>query len=285
MQWINKQNGHYRKRGHRIVQDFIQRTWNNQDHCYAGCNYGGLKSEKRITRLLLAEQNHYCCYCMRKIYDDGLHPRHTTLEHILPHDSKEADSVLYMANAPRWYRKNVKWISEAMVARLDKRVPLPPYPHFLAYENLAASCDGTIGPIGVASFGKLHNTCNNKRGERKIVPLFYMRHVKDIVSYDDSGHILFDERYKSTLIDGLNLDYSTLVLIRRAWSEIAYYHNPNEVFEAISDKDKRTEILEDMALEEEYKDSFMNDTLWQLLTEYTWFYQYYKKKRACNSAS
>lgn len=254
----------------------MEMAWNEDLQRYIGCTFDNLRSQHKLTKILLQEQHYHCCYCMRKI-GLGNNSGKVTLEHIVPFSSSESDFKLYFRLMPRFFKRKVFWARENKIAGLGKQLNVPPFPHYVAYENLTASCDGSIGDnLSLKSFARLHSTCNNFRGDKIVTPLFLFKKIVHNISYAKDGKLIYDIKYEST-IENLNLDHPTLVMLRKTWYDISQYHKPEDVFCGIKDHAKRFEILEDTTLTEPEQDAFRNnDMLWELLTQYDWFYHYYK---------
>jgi hypothetical protein len=124
----------------------------------------------------------------------------------------------------------------------------------------------------------LHNTCNNIRQSKKIVPIFYNSHAKDVISYEPDGELTYDEDLYKETIDAINLEYPTLKLMRRAWADICLRNTPEDVKRAQKDDILRQEIIDDTNLNvfDSYLMSLPN--IWNLLFEYRWFYTYFREK-------
>jgi len=268
--------------GHRAVDYFLASSWDDSSSKYVNCKFDDLRSQKRLTRILLEEQHYHCCYCMRDIDlgDSVDHPHaKVTLEHIVPFKTKKEDFPRNLDRMPKRFKKTVVWGCEEDFKQYTHKYTVPPYPHIFAYENLSASCDGSIGDIkNNASFFHLHNTCNNCRGEKEIIPLFLKKNAIRNINYASDGTLLFDDDKYEATINALNLEFDTLTLIRKAWFEITQYHDSSEVLKARNDKGLRENILEDTALTEDERSTFRNETMWELLSQYEWFYHYYKYK-------
>jgi len=276
MRWINKRIKKNRKKGHSILGKFFRQGWDKVLGKYVNTSYKDLQREGKMTRLLLREQKGLCCYCMRHIS----YKNHTTIEHILPRKSKADDhsTITYYLNSARFMKRYVKWSDEPPT----KRVKVPPYPHYCAYENLVASCDGSVVDVHNPEEcypARLHNSCNNYRDCDKIIPLFYDKHAKDILCYESDGELTFDEDLYGETIKAVNLEFPTLKLIRKVWAEICLSYSPKDVKFAQNDESKRQEIIDSTNLD--VFDSFLMTypNIWNLLYEYRWFYTYFVNKK------
>lgn len=275
MRWINKRDKQNRKNGHAIVKKFLKRGWDESLGRYVNSRYSDLQGEGCMTHLLLREQGYMCCYCMRAIS----YKNHTTLEHVLPRKTKKDDynTISHYLNAARYMKRYVKWSEEPP----QYRVKVPPFPHYCAYENLVASCDGSVYDINNPNCqypSKLHNCCNNIRDRKEIIPMFYLKNINRILIYEFDGELTYDEKYEST-IKAINLEYPTLKLLRRAWAKISRFYTVEDVKKAANNIDLRDEIIDDSLLSSVDGNLLKKDNFWNLLFEYRWFYTYFKKKR------
>jgi 5-methylcytosine-specific restriction endonuclease McrA len=158
MRHIDKNKPEYKAYAHRLLNTFIQGQWQEDVGRYINLTYESFRNDA-FRDLLLKEQSHYCCYCMKHILG-----KDTTLEHIIPNKSNES-TVMDEYIAYGEIAKNVFfWKKESDSRSLQP----PPFPHILAYENLVASCNGDIPD------GGLHQSCNNIRKQKKIIPVFYI---------------------------------------------------------------------------------------------------------------
>ncbi len=275
MRWINKRNRKNRKQGHDIVGKFLQRGWDKMNGKYINCSYSDIQGEGELTHLLLREQNYLCCYCMRSISYKG----HTTIEHVLPRKTKKDDhnTITHYQNMARFMKRYVKWTEEPPT----KRIKIPPYPHYCAYENLVASCDGSIYDLINPDYqypSRLHNCCNNYRNNDEIIPMFFLENINHILVYERDGELTFDEKYQNT-IKAINLEHDTLKLMRRAWAKISDIYSVDDVKNAMTNVSFRDEIIDDSNFNAFDGHLLCNSNFWNLLYEYRWFYTYFKKKK------
>lgn len=275
MRWINKRNRKNRKQGHAIVGKFLFRGWDKVYGRYINCSYSDLLREGKMTHLLLREQGYMCCYCMRSIS----FKRHTTIEHVLPRMTKRTDdnAIIHYLNSSRFMKRYVKWTEEPP----RQRVKVPPYPHYCAYENLVVSCDGSIYDLhnpDCQYSRSLHNCCNNIRGNKEIIPMFFLERIDRLLIYERDGELTYDEMFEST-IKAIRLEYDTLKLMRRAWASICEYYSVEDVKYAITDDDLRNLIIDDSRLSAFDGNLLRRSTFWNLLYEYRWFHSYFKRKK------
>lgn len=274
MRWINKRNRKNRKQGHAIVNKFLRRGWDKTLGRYVNCCYSDLQGEGKMTRLLLREQGYLCCYCMRAIS----YKSHTTIEHVLPRKTNKEDknAITHYMNSAHFMKRYVKWTEEP--ARY--RVKVPPYPHYCAYENLVASCDGSVYDLSNPDFqypSRLHNSCNNFRKNEKIIPMFYLKNVNRLLIYERDGELSYDEKFRPT-IEAINLEYDTLKLMRKAWAKVSEWYSVKDVKKAIADEQLRNDIIDDAQFNAFDGNLLRRPNLWALFYEFRWFYTYFKRK-------
>lgn len=278
MQWINKRDKKNRKYAHRLVNHFLNDAWDKENNCYVNCDFDTFKRLGRFKSLLYREQQGYCCYCMRKL--DLKDRGKSTIEHVMPHKVEKKDVAYYYAHTPH-LRKNVR------VLLINKDTPrlsnLRPYPHFCAYENLVLSCSGAIYRTGnpeIEIASQLHECCNNPRGSKRVIPMFFIRGVA--FEYNEDGTMDFPTEYEES-IKYLRLETTNnLCLIRKCWAAIVKYYNISDVKRAITDYSLRNDILMDTTLEFHEAKRMKNDLYWQLLYEYRWFDGYFRNKKISN---
>jgi hypothetical protein len=195
----------------------------------------------------------------------------TKLEHIIPQSiEKEKDIKPYL----KYGRLRRKWIILRNKIDLTRRLHTPPYPHFIAYENLVASCDGKIEPE--APF-KSH-CCNSYRGNDFVVPVFYLSNASILVEYNAENGLAFSFFTKSDkAIDAVNLNHTTLLLMRKAWAKVTTLdYSLNDLRLAERDENLRNDIVDDLELNLFREDPTLRiETYWTLFLQYDWFYQYF----------
>lgn len=274
MQFINKYQN--REKGHRIIKSFIKEHWDDDCQKYVNLNYDELKRCKKFQHLLLNEQQGYCCYCMRKIP-----PTDVTLEHVIPRnlggddEKKKKEFKYYMQFG--YLKPRRIYYSPQIPASL--KLHTPPYPHSIAYENLVASCNGRIYDGG--SKCQLHACCNNFRGNEKIIPLFFLPRISQIVQYEKDGALTYDEEKYGASIDLLNLRHPTLFFIRKIWARIVTKDiNMSQVKSALEDEKIRQNIIDDLDIPRADENKLKLDMYWKLFLEFHWFYYYFTNKSA-----
>ena len=115
-----------------------------------------------IDNVLLPEQEHRCCYCMRRL------PDHTygTIEHIIRQSIPNAQAM------SKYFRLCFTGLNASNICHTDdyvaNRYSKGQYPHKVAYHNFVMACP----------------TCNNARGQNDIEPLFLYAAIRNQVHYD-----------------------------------------------------------------------------------------------------
>lgn len=289
MFWIDKHNKRRRKEGHNIVNLFIHEVWNPQDKRYINCTYATFKRNGKMEELLYREQRGFCCYCMRHL-EVG---KHTSLEHVLPHNSinKQRKPDFLKIN---YYKRFNKIFERYVIYKHINGSKIkwhsgPPYPHFCAYENLVLSCDGSLFTDEDKEknyhASKIHLCCNEHRGNELILPLFFIRNINEIILYNSDGTIGISPKVTSSqlqielskTIESLALDHERLKIIRQTWFYIAQsrLYNVEQVKMAINDETLRRNIMIDSGIPISIVRRIQHPIYWSLLYEYFWFYKYF----------
>lgn len=264
MQFIDKTL--HRNEGHALVRKFIERQWIDEQQ-YLNLNYQDFKYKNDpFVNLLVDEQRGYCCYCMRKLSTDKDN-KNVTLEHVIP---QTATSFMDYEGYGELTPQNIFfWDSSLRTAKFKS----PPFPHFIAYENLVASCNGAIVEYSEARLTH-QQCCNNRRANDPIIPVFFLQNVSEIFNYASDGKIICDEKYDQT-IRTLNLEHDQLCLARKVWCSLSPLYNLIDILIAITDVDFRKDILLDTDLSSKERQSLELDVYWKLIVQFEWFYNYY----------
>ncbi|MBR3413115.1 MAG: hypothetical protein IKG81_10560 [Bacteroidales bacterium] len=212
-----------------------------------------------------------CCYCMRTIKANDTH---STLEHVIPNKTPDAKTYSTYYDVPSELVKdeNVMVFKEVFIRRHKKTSP--PFPHNVAYENLVASCDGSL-PKG----SKNHLCCNNPRGDEYMPPFIFMKNIHQEFKYrpttgyvvwKDNPHVSSRERM-SVVNQRLNLNDAILRMIRMLW----YYLALNQMDCRLTNAQRRM-VIDSFRphcppLDKEMLQNFMDDDYWSLLEEYQYF--------------
>ncbi|KAA6312637.1 hypothetical protein EZS27_036462 [termite gut metagenome] len=196
-----------------------------------------------------------------------------TLEHVIPQNVKN-DNISEIEH----YYKFVSSFDVIYMPKIEsnKELEYPPYPHRIAYENLTASCDGSIYDGGEEYI--LHKCCNEKRENDKIIPLFFLPRIHYILKYEEDGRLTYPEEYDKT-IKSLNLDCDSLRVIRKVWARIRNNKiTIPEVESAEMDFNQRKDIVVQLDLEQSEEKNIKHDLYWKLLIQFKWFYGYFGLK-------
>lgn len=257
--------------------------WWAQYNSLAGLQYSSNHlRQSGLDNVILTEQNNRCCYCMRKLYNsnkndtDGVnHTKNRTWEHVIPQNCNINDLPNYQTYAPL-APNNVDVTTGGRITNTGQPINSAPFPHFLAYDNITASCDGTVLDLQNDST-QSQQTCNNKRQNQYIDPVFFDNNQCTQITYDDDGKM----NYNSFIIDPANLNALSLRKIREFWYYIAKSnYNANDVRDAVKDQQKRDRISIDVLSSDGNKFNWIGNReyIWLTLSEYDWFYKYYKSK-------
>lgn len=267
MRYISKYN--FKKKGHAIIGRFLRRQWDKEAGCYFNLNYNELKRDKSFKYLLINEQHGFCCYCMRRLGKGEV-----TLEHIMPQKIKNKSDIIYYTRFGRLKRRFVKYME---FIPKNRKLKVPPYPHSIAYENIVASCTGKVYNGGEKY--TLHKCCNNFRGDKKIIPFFFIPHIEIKMGYRRDGTIECPEEFDDT-VKCLNLEHPSLVFMRRIWATIVKADiKITDVQNAQENLQLRKDIISDIDVVKEERDKLKNDIYWNLLNEFYWFHGYYKNRK------
>ena len=272
--------------GHNITDDYLDtfcRINDGEGHYhYQNIDYGGTfgtttkGAKARMLQLTMDSQDCLCCYCMRKI---SIANQEVTLEHIIPQHCTKEDFELYMM-------KNVSPLTANNVVRTADFTGKPNpdrtrRPHTVTYENLVASCSGTFPDKGGTS-----QCCNNKRGDKRIYPMFYVATVNTQISYMQDGTMLPDvnclhaDEFRET-IEHVRLNNTNLKDIRRLWhllSQVDY----EQLKDCLINRTLRRETLMSVLFKdtEQSQQDFnisakytSNDEYWRTFLLYRWFHR------------
>ncbi|HEY5593354.1 MAG TPA: hypothetical protein VIK55_20350 [Paludibacter sp.] len=259
MFFIDKNDPIYSALGNRLVSRFVESCWQPYAGSYINLYFDDFRRGGGMFKLTGCQQHNLCCYCMRLVKETN-----RTLEHVVP-KSVNDDDVL------RRYQYS-GLVSPYIFILKNKNVHFhtPPFPHIIAYQNLVLSCDGDIFGNGIV------HCCNKFRGNKDIIPIMFDSSVGQMVNYAKDGTMIYSEALNSTVLN-LGLEYQTLVLIRKMWYTLSVQFSVDEISMARADRSKFVELLEIMeGMPSELKQTFSNQTYWNLLFEYYWFYEYYR---------
>lgn len=289
MFWIDKNDKRRRSKGHQIVNGFLREAWNEQEGKFVNCDYSSFKRDGKMERLLHQEQRGFCCYCMRHLEVGN----HTSIEHVMPHHCKDkyGKENCSVINYYKRFNKNFKKVAYIHLSGSKCHWNVCTlYPHFCAYENLVLSCDGSLftdeDKAKKLDSSRLHLCCNEHRGNKQIVPIFFLPDVHELFVYKDDGTIGVSKKVKSPLrqkelsdtIDALALEHDRLHIIRQVWCLIAKSnYSIEDVKSAMCDPVLRREILADCGISTLIGRRVEQPIYWSLLCDYYWFYGYFVK--------
>lgn len=226
MEFIDKKNYHQLSKQY---TDFEKRAWNSAESRYCGYCYDNLDFKIDIKRVLSTEQDNKCCYCMGDINSGS-----TTLEHVYPQKPSSGDNL---------ENYGVTCIDTQNFDYNNRETPENAgtnLPHDISYYNLVASCDSKT-------------SCNNKRGNQPIKPLFFDKDISSKIQYDKDGNMMSIEY--ETEIEILGLANSDLIKIRKLWYHCSQkFHQGN-----YNEDDIKSVALElNIANEDKFYLSFVN---------------------------
>lgn len=277
MKYIDKSS--HLEAGNSITDDYLKRVCrigNDNDYCYQNVDYDGTfgNHKDEIRQLAMENQSNFCCYCMRDLSQQN---QVVTLEHIIPQNSSRIEFEKYLNLNIFPLTRNEVILTGDFVG--IQNISVPPRPHTVTFENLAASCNGTF-PDKVGSA----QCCNNFRGKKFVFPMFYKKDVESELAYMEDGTIEVrpgcanSSEYRNT-IGAINLNCSTLKDIRRLWHLFADV-SIDDLFASIYDRNLRYKLLHSVL----YKDSamleqdnsirskFVIDSYWLTFLLYHWFH-------------
>lgn len=240
-----------------IVTDFLEETRRRGNN--PGYKLFALTPLKdQLRDLLIAEQQGYCCYCMRKLAKDET----TTLEHVIPRGSDEAECNGYLTRYAKYFSN---------IVHLDAFVrtwSYPPYPHSVSYYNLMASCNGLL-----TEGSRDCSCCNNKRGHDEIIPLPFISTINGLIKYTSSGRVYATDGdiQKDDAIRVLSLNTGTLKEIRKLW------HSAKEKGVDVTTKAELLSVFDNdiLKMSKDFLKYYQNEYYFNLFQSYKWFYGYY----------
>lgn len=267
MQFIDKLNTENEREGNSIVNKFIEDQWDVNSQRYINLSYKDFDKSKMV-KLAREEQTNFCCYCMRTLTDQNI-----TLEHIIPNKIRSKPDYQEEVKKYQDFEVLMKNVSVWEDEDFFKVKPAPPFPHFIAYQNLVASCNGELMDKNGSKLER-HQCCNNRRENDFVIPYFFFSDVLQRFSYAKDGDIICDEEFVDTL-KKLNLQDGTLKLLRKAWCLLGMNVSVNEIEAGRNDFEKRFEILDEADIDQTIKNTLLSDIYWNLFCEYKWFHSYY----------
>jgi hypothetical protein len=268
--------------GHDITDQYLDSTCKVDDgdgsYHYQNVDYDGsfgrTGAKNAMAQLALANQDSFCCYCMRDLH---LQNQDVTLEHIIPQSCDGAKFNYYVGlNVPPLTADNMVRTGDFTGV---ENVKVPPRPHTVTFENLVASCDGTFPDKTGSS-----QCCNHKRGQKDVYPMFYVTSVGDEITYMEDGSMqpsvgcVCQAEFRHT-IDNVRLNCQNLKDIRRLW-HLFDCEEFQVLVSCLDDRNLRnrtliTVLFKELDLVERDSDiltKFMKDDYWKTFLMYHWFH-------------
>lgn len=309
MKWINKNT--HRAEADKTVKEYLDNYCIQSDGRYRNVQYDSNRDggtgpcfckansgsyRKRLTKILLDNQDGYCCYCMRKIktaqreeYSDEV----VTREHIIPRgftNANLAKVMSYYQQSPELSPNNVILTDVFEHPTHNQSADFPPYPHKVAYSNLVASCNGTFPYIRNDKENKPKICCNEFRLEKDAFPIYFMRDIETYIHYLPNGDIHaktyipqdIQDKINDVIINA-NLDCAPLKEIRRLWYILS--HVPKERIYNCRTKEQRDYLLSEMLYKNEFfvdgnvelHEKFKKEVFWDTFMLYDYFYEVYNR--------
>lgn len=287
MQYINKESD--REAGNKITEVYLHEIWIEDEQRYPVDYNDSFKKlpnkansyYKQMTKVLLNNQNHYCCYCMRRLTGEG----DTTLEHIIPQTADVEDASYYQRDEFPVLKGYIKLCS--LFSR-EKNPDLTQLPHSVCYDNLVASCHGrfpiTKKEVDIEIDG---HSCNHPRGVKRALPLYFLTNIDSIIMYGINGSILANPNstfYKEAeeFIQSAQLSWETLSDIRALWYVLRDIDIAQIVAEGENEQ-SRKDLIQDNLYLTEYSEErinaliakFIKKRYWECFLLYDWFHSYH----------
>ena len=280
MKHIDKMNSPFRAEGLEKNREILEGQWSDEEGRYFNLTYRDIRSKTTLYKPIWEEQYSLCCYCMRRLRLEA--PSNFTLEHIIPNKITEAEWTRDRAKYERYPNLQPQNITICpRNAQLDKTVPfgMPPFPHFIAYDNLVGSCDGRTLTKEGKEIGQ--QCCNNYRGNGYIEPLYLRPNVTDEIDYDNQGRVICAEEYVISLDkNGVNIMSPFLNSVRRFWRMIEESeYSVEDVMKAKEDTELRQDIIDDLFVADTSEAFLAEGYAWERYAEFDWFYEFYRTKR------
>lgn len=287
MQYINKSLD--RESGNNITNAYLHDIWIENEQRYPVDYNDSFKKlptkdnsyYKQMTQVLLNNQNHYCCYCMRRLTGEG----DTTLEHIIPQTADENDARYYQKDEFPMLKRNIKL---SVLFSREKNPDLTQLPHSVCYDNLVASCHGRF-PITKkeADIETDGHSCNHPRGVKRALPLYFLTNIDSIIMYGINGSILANPNstfYKEAdeFIQSAQLSWETLSDIRALWYVLRDIDIAQIIAEGENEQSRKDLILDNLYLTEYSEEKinaliakFIKKQYWECFLLYDWFHSYH----------
>ncbi|MDR3339305.1 MAG: hypothetical protein LBT25_04270 [Candidatus Symbiothrix sp.] len=199
-----------------------------------------------------------------------------SIEHVIPQSCTHEDFKTHYSRYGALKRKRIYFVDpKTLQTILSKKKEVfrgrRSHPHFIAYENLVASCKGLL-PDENEKFGR--HCCNHKRENKKIIPIFFLNNVPLIIKYEKDGELTYPLRYEETIDEVINLKYLTLKRMRKAWAEVYSEYSLHEITSATGDRIKDIVAV----FSSDLRSILYKETYWKLFLQYRWFYSYFQNQ-------
>ena len=287
MQYINKSLD--RESGNNITNAYLHDIWIENEQRYPVDYNDSFKKlptkdnsyYKQMTQVLLNNQNHYCCYCMRRLTGEG----DTTLEHIIPQTADENDARYYQKDEFPMLKRNIKL---SVLFSREKNPDLTQLPHSVCYDNLVASCHGRFPITKKEAYIETDgHSCNHPRGVKWALPLYFLEEINTIITYEINGSILanpdspWSEEAKK-LIQSAQLTWETLSDIRALWYVLRNIDIAQIKAEGENEQSRKDLIRDNLYLTEYSEErinaliaKFTKKQYWECFLLYDWFHSYH----------
>lgn len=280
MKHIDKINSPFRAEGLEKNREILKGQWSEDEGRYFNLNYKDIQSKTSLYGPICKEQEGLCCYCMRRLRLE-IHSNFT-LEHIVPNKITEVEWERDKAKYEQYHNLQPQNITVCPKdAPHDRTVAfgMPPFPHFIAYDNLVGSCDGRTLTKEGKEIGQ--QCCNNYRGNVYIEPLYLRTDVAEEIDYDNQGRVICAEEYVASLDkNGVNIMSPFLNSVRRFWRMIEESeYSVEDIMNAKEDAGLRQNIIDDIFVADTSEAFLAEDYAWDRYAEFDWFYEFYRAKR------
>lgn len=270
MKYIDKSN---ETKANTIIDNYLRfarkQSWYSSDELYRGF-WGKRGKHDLIDTVLLPEQDHQCCYCMKRLGNHN--DPDVSIEHIIRQHTPKALMSSYFKPAYLGLNaRNVCYTDDFV----NKKIRPKPYPHKVAYHNLAIAC----------------NRCNETRNHQDLdIPFLYPLIENEVVYNRSTGKAKWindpfvpslTEKYT---LDKLELNTPLLKAIRAVWiygkdNPVGSYSTPDTVRTFGQRRDLIYRTMAESASHNKWfslddQDAFLSlltDELWNRLLQYDYF--------------
>lgn len=231
-------------------------------------------------KILLNETKGRCCYCMRRLPVDKI-----SIEHLVPEnfgDLIEIDEFNYYANKSQDIKENVVlgsvFDNNAHMQRIDVD-KIKQFPHLIAHSNLFPACQNDTSGC----------SCNNHRGNKRIIPLMLMNDIKANIVYTEEGEMELLYPNEDGMVEEtkkhLDLNTDRLKTIRELWYKFSRKGITSKNCRKLNFVEidgrirKALDLKEDDIIPDRFQDYVREENglcrYFELFLRYDWFYHYY----------